>query len=47
MISPDPRLRLGQISTSIDISVVFSTTDTCVQSGNVISMEMLAEIIQI
>lgn len=39
MISPDPRLRLGQISTSIDDSRVIFHRDPCVQSGNVISME--------
>lgn len=39
MISPDPRLKLGQISTSIDCDRVLAHRDPCVQSGNVISME--------
>lgn len=39
MITPDPRLKLGQIRTSVDSSHVIAHRDPCVQSGNVISME--------
>ena len=39
MISPDPRLKLGQVSTSVDDTRVIAHRDPCVQSGNVISME--------
>lgn len=39
MVSPDPRLKLGQISTSVPDNRVLTHRDPCVQSGNVISME--------
>lgn len=39
MIAPDPRLRLGQISTSVNADRVLAHRDPCVQSGNVVSME--------
>lgn len=39
MIAPDPRLKLGQISTSVDDKRVIAHRDPCVQSGNVVSME--------
>lgn len=39
MVSPDPRLKLGQISTSLNDTRVLAHRDPCVQSGNVISME--------
>lgn len=39
MMSPDPRLKLGQVATSVDDKRVIVHRDPCIQSGNVISME--------
>lgn len=39
MISPDPRLKLGQIATHLPDRRVIFHRDPCIQSGNVISME--------